>query len=296
MPTLTYRAGRKTNDEGGFILAKTGEYKGKPKEKRVVSVTSICREFENEENLNDWYFKMGKEGQNPYKKGKYARGVGTIAHKMAENFVHFADIDAELPSAAQIGMHPEDYPAAMVSAEKAFTAFRTWWEMNGFQMEASEVSLVSDEQLYGGTPDLVARSKKYGNVLVDMKSKDFYDDFGVKKNIWLSTKDAVQLGAYSYLWEHGRMNVNQGVKVDEKLEKFDGGHTPPDRLGENIDHLVILQLSRQTEEFDGVLMGRDEIEYLQEYFIHLRRCYDLKKKTQKSMQDGRSQFRRMFLA
>ena len=136
-----------------------------------------------------------------------------------------------------------DIPEEMrAPVESSFGAFQRWWEANKFQMVATEMPMVSKMYMFAGTPDLIARDWDRRLCLVDYKSsKALYYDY------------LCQIAAYGLLW-------NEQAPAD--LQITGGFHLARfDKLTGDFEHRHFPELN------DGA-----------EFFLGLRRLYDLKKK------------------
>jgi len=203
--------------------------------KRVPSVTTILKSLSfGNDGLMYWAWKAGDDGLTLEEARAPAVTVGTVAHAMIE-----AHIKGE--SADLVGLPADIVSRAMV----AFNVWREWAELTGYEMLASEVSLVDDELLFGGTFDCVLLKKK--RILVDWKTTSgIYPDH------------LVQVAAYGHLW-----NL----------------HHPEAPL----DGYALLRLGRDEPLFDYHYRPADGVMgSAWEMFKIARRAYDLAKEVRKA--------------
>jgi len=148
--------------------------------KRVPGTTTItgllAKPF-----LIPWANKLGLEGIDSTKYRDEAAEVGTLAHKMIECYLSGEALDEKEYSAT-------DWDLAI----NAVLKFYEWEKQNDIRVVESELPLVSEINLYGGTIDCICELD--GKlVMLDFKtSKAIYDE------------NFVQLAAYRELAkEHG---------------------------------------------------------------------------------------------
>lgn len=162
---------------------------------KVSGVTTILGNFTNPGGLVHWAFKTGKEHpdwSSPYQKSDDAKDAGTTAHAMVEAWIHGEDPNTHL----QLLDNRRDVQEA---AAKAFENFLEWWNGSGLRIQATEVAVVSDSGLYGGTIDAIALDQKDRVVIIDWKtSNSLYADH------------VTQVAAYGELWEQTHPGVQVG--------------------------------------------------------------------------------------
>lgn len=164
--------------------------------KRLPSVTTILGRYKDSGGLIRWGFAQGLEqGQeialNPdtapapdlYRKRDDAGTAGTIAHEMVETYINDGPYMKHLD-----GVKPE----LAAQALNAFQMFREWHENSNIEIISKwqEISMMSEEHRFGGTPDAIGRNAAGELVLVDWKTSNaVYSDY------------LMQLAAYKTLWE-----------------------------------------------------------------------------------------------
>jgi len=112
-----------------------------------------------------WAWDCGMKGLDYRKVRDKAASIGTIAHALIEADIKGIKLDVS-----------EYAPADVDKAENAYLAWLEW--KNNFHLKtiASEIQLVSEKNLYGGTLDWVVRNND-SIWLVDFKSsKGIYDE------------------------------------------------------------------------------------------------------------------------
>jgi hypothetical protein len=129
--------------------------------KRVVGASSICKVSpgESSDGLIQWGIDLALQGIDFKKSREESADVGTCAHFLIE--CHLEGAEADLS---------EYSPAVTDRARKAFSKFEAWWNQQHFIVMQSELQMVSNEHLYGGTLDIVASDNVEGDlVLIDIK-------------------------------------------------------------------------------------------------------------------------------
>jgi len=183
----------------------TGGYRNKAGDK-IPGTTSIIGRFKDSGGLLHWAFDQGKAAQrgeieNLYDKRDEAADAGTLAHDMVERY-----IQQKMPETALMGA-PEEVAEL---ARGAFQAYLSWEKMTNLVIVETEVSLVSEEYQFGGTPDAIGEVEDT-LVLVDWKmSSGIYPDY------------LIQLAAYKRLWEEN--NPNRPIKGGFHLCRFAKEH------------------------------------------------------------------------
>jgi len=156
------------------------------KGKQVRSVTNVIAQQLgwNKNALLGWTRKLMIQGKDPQKELRKAGNIGTLAHKMIEEFIKGGSV------------YLDDYtPEEISKAKTAYYGYYDWQRNKQIKFVETEMKLVSDKYNFGGTFDGVAIIGS-GNaeklVLIDFKtSANLYDEF------------IVQLAAYRQLWnEH----------------------------------------------------------------------------------------------
>ncbi len=170
----------------------------------VPSVTTIIDKTLgwNKNALINWAKNSAIKGLDPDKIKRQAGDIGTLAHLIIESNLQDKPIDLL------------DWSVNTISiATLASDSFFRWWEEKKLELVYSEIPLVSETYLFGGTIDLVA-SNQYGTYLIDFKTSN---------NIYPEHK--IQISAYNYL-----LNEVRGIQPDEtyiiKLPKEAGSCEP----------------------------------------------------------------------
>lgn len=146
--------------------------------KRVPGTTTIIGRFKESGGLIHWAWQCGVDGINYREARDSAATAGTLAHDMIENLIHGRPLEDV--------KGPEELLAL---ARKGVEAFVEWKEQSRIEIVATEMSLVSKEYRFGGTPDAIGKTPA-GHVLLDWKTSNrVYPDM------------LIQLAAYRHLWE-----------------------------------------------------------------------------------------------
>lgn len=142
------------------------------------------------EALVAWAWKLGTEGKDYRKVRDQAADIGSLAHFMINCYLLGKEPDLSEFSKENIDQ-----------AENSFLKFVTWWDDNKFTVMESELPLVSEKYLYGGTTDCIAKDQNGKIVLIDFKtSKGIYDEY------------ISQLVSYSKLYAE-----NYGTNIDRHI-------------------------------------------------------------------------------
>lgn len=202
---------------------------------RVPGTTTIIGRFKDSGALMHWAFEQGRSGAaSLYEKRDDAADVGTKAHEIIE--MHLT------------GHIPEEVDIVSEGAQQVWNVFqqyRTWERQSGIKIltRYQEISLVSEEHRFGGTPDALGTID--GElVLLDWKtSNGVYPDY------------TLQLAAYKHLVEHG-----------ERLDTRE-----PLGLGP-VRGFHLLRFSKDHPDFEHRSFGSLDLEW--EQFLALRQCYE----------------------
>ena len=157
-------------------------YRLKKDNKRVKSVTTLINAHLgwSKGALIGWTRKHCLKGEDSMGIMKEAGRIGTLAHKMIEEFIQGGSVRLD------------DYtPNEISQAKTAYYGFYKWFADNNVDFRETEMKLVSEKYGFGGTFDAIAEVN--GKlVLIDFKSSNaVHDEF------------LVQLAAYRQLWnEH----------------------------------------------------------------------------------------------
>jgi hypothetical protein len=156
-----------------------------------------------------------------------------------------AEIGTFVHRMAEKFIHGESLPTPpeelAAQVEMSFSAFKTWWEASKFTVVATEMPLVSGVHRFGGTPDAILRDADGRLCLGDWKSsKALYFDY------------LAQIAAYALLWNE---------VAPENLQLTGGFHLVRfDKVNGDFEHRWFPELDEGAE-----------------FFLLLRRAYDLKK-------------------
>jgi hypothetical protein len=149
------------------------EYKKEYKsgDKILPGVTTILKNLGwNKDILMAWAAKMSREGKNYREVSTEAAGTGTLAHAMAESYFAGDDLDDEIVQSYD--------PNQVQKARNSLAALQTWELGSNLSIFAYEVMLISHEEGYGGTADLIFKNTKGGLELADIKtSNGTYADY-----------------------------------------------------------------------------------------------------------------------
>lgn len=131
---------------------------------RVPGVTTVLGVL-NKPALIKWANDLGLQGIDSTKYRDAAASIGTLVHAMVEAHLKGLELDVT-----------DFTPNEIQQAEVGFKKFIDWKTSRNFEIIASEQSLVSEINRYGGTIDCVA--KVDGKItLVDFKTgKGVYDE------------------------------------------------------------------------------------------------------------------------
>ena len=150
--------------------------------KRVKSVTTLINLHLgwSKQPLLMWTRKHCLKGDDSMAIMKEAGRIGTLAHKMIEEFTKGGVVNLD-------GYTPNE----ISQAKTAYYGFYNWFANNNVNFRETEMKLVSEKYGFGGTFDAVAIVNEK-LVLIDFKSSNaVHDEF------------LIQLAAYRQLWnEH----------------------------------------------------------------------------------------------
>ena len=172
------------------------------KGKRLKSVTTIingCLGW-NKGALIGWTRKHCLNGEDSMKLLKEAGRIGTLAHKMIEEYINGGSVILD------------DYtPSEISQAKTAYYSFYKWFEDNDVEFYETELKLVSEKYQFGGTFDAVCEVN--GKLVIcDWKtSSGVYDEF------------LIQLGAYRQLIKE---NLDHNIRgaILLRLDKEENGY------------------------------------------------------------------------
>lgn len=176
----------------------------------LPGASSVCKIGDDSGGLIHWAYKKGLAGEDYREERDDAAAAGDIGHGLAEAFLLGDELDIS-----------EYHPEAQRLGTIAFDKFRKWWEKQGMAFIHAELQMVSEDHLFGGTLDLLARDKDKRTCLVDFKT--------TKR---LRTANGIQAGGY-------RIAYNENYP-DDPIERIcilrlpkDGKDVEPVWLPEN---------------------------------------------------------------
>tara|TARA_X000001382_G_scaffold130727_1_gene126662 strand:+ start:1004 stop:1669 length:666 start_codon:yes stop_codon:yes gene_type:complete len=170
--------------------------------KRLKSVTTIINQNLgwSKGALLGWQLKLFDQGLDPRKELKKAGNIGTLAHKMIEEFIKGGSVNLD-----------KYQPEEISRAKNAYYNFYEWQTSNDVEFYKTEMKLVSEKYQYGGTFDAIARVNDK-LVLVDFKtSNNAYTEF------------LIQMAAYKQLWEEHMEKEIQNSDTIELVGTIRGG-------------------------------------------------------------------------
>ena len=204
----------------------------------VPGVTTVLAQLAKPALIH-WAWKLGMEGQDYRKVRDQAAGIGTVSHYMVE-----CDIKCLKPDLSQF------LNSSVDGANVSFGMYLDWKSETGIAFDHSEVQLVSERYLYGGTLDALGKMPSRKRRLVDVKtSKGIYDEY------------IYQLMAYWACWDENNPN-------------------------DKIDEACLLVLGKEKPSCTPHMVTWDEEAF--EIFLHLRDIYALQKKGDPNRDRGRS--------
>lgn len=187
---------------------------------KVPGVTTILSRFKESGALIFWAYKRGKDGLELYESRDKAAELGTIVHGMVEQFM-----DGDIPDYGGAALTEGDKK----QVDSAFDAFLEWFQGNNFEVIAQEIGMVSEKNLYGGTPDAIARDGKGRVCLLDWKTsngvyRDHIYQLGAYRMLWNELHPDLQLTGGSHLCrfakEHGDFAHHYFPNIDEAERGF----------------------------------------------------------------------------
>ena len=169
--------------------------------RKVASVTTVIGNNLgwNKGALIGWSRKMAMSGQDPNTIKNEAASIGTLTHKMVENYVLEKPISTFIYS-------EEDIAKATVG----FQAFLDWEKTAKPVYLYTEIQLVSKEFLYGGTIDLVVDVAGHTGILDIKTSNNVYKEH------------VIQLAAYRHLYRenNGPVDYCSILQLDKRSGEF----------------------------------------------------------------------------
>lgn len=183
---------------------------------RVPSVTTICKLIDKPEGLIHWAWKCGTEGKDYRNVRDEAATAGHVAHGMVEAAIKGSSFVLDPALDEQI----------VANAKRSFASFQSWMESTRFQLERTEVSLVSERHQFGGRLDCIAL------VMSEGKPERCIVDWKTSSGVYASY--VVQVSAYRGAWNES--NRNQPIIGCHllRMKKDDAGfvhhYFPPETL------------------------------------------------------------------
>lgn len=215
---------------------------GRPKEgyrnaagEKVPGTTTIIGRFKESGALIYWAWNLGKQGKDFRQEKEAAADAGSCCHEMIDCHLHNRTFQ-----------HAPWETITIAKAEHAFIGYLDWVQQTKMSVEASEISLISEQFQFGGTFDAIMSAGHL--VLLDYKtSSGLYVDMLIQV-----------AGGYSLLWQ----------------EHY------PDKPLQGID---LLRISKPKEQDDPVSFehrhwSAEVFPLAQEQFLLFRRAYDMDKR------------------
>ena len=182
----------------------------------------------NKRILMAWAKNQAMAGHDPDKVLTDAGDTGTCAHHMIECHITGEEVDLSDFTKNQIDR-----------AENGFLGFLEWEKQNKPMYLDTEIEVISEKYLYGGTCDIVAQIKDE-MWMIDLKtSKGIYPEF------------IIQLAAYS--------------------------HAHHELIGTEINKFCLLHLNKETGVFTPHMIAAEQITAGWRAFTYLRELHKLKK-------------------
>jgi hypothetical protein len=202
--------------------------------KRVPSVTTITKRFQDAGGLIGWAHKMGLEGRDMREEKDDAATAGKIAHAWIDDSIHGRPL-CQLPRVVE----PDGEIAHR--ARKALSTFEVWREQVRLEILDTERPLVSEAHRFGGTYDAVGLVG--GDLsLVDWKTSNaVYGDY------------VVQVSAYAELYREHMGRACTGahlLRVGKEWGDFHYHFYPVEILRQGWEAFLLM---RRLYELDAVL-------------------------------------------
>jgi len=168
--------------------------------KRLPSVTTITKRFQESAGLIRWAYNCGRDGIDMDRTRDDAADAGGIAHDWIEDTIHGRPLTA----------FPKADPALLERASMALEAFLRWRDQVKIEIVETEVPLISERYQFGGTFDAL-----------------FLIDGALDLGDWKSGNrvypdHVIQLGGYSLLLRERGTEVRgaQLLRVDKEFASF----------------------------------------------------------------------------
>lgn len=212
----------------------------------VPGTTTITGRFRDSGALIRWAFNCGRDGIDMNARKDDAASSGTIAHEMIESAIHGVE-NPSPPSPFELGMRDdESYRDIVKKATACFEAFKTWRAQTNVEIVVTELPLVSEEHLFGGTIDAIFR----------INGKLFLGDWKSSGRVYADMLS--QMGAYLQVWEE---------------------HNPDQPL----EGVHILRFGKEDASFHHHAWQRHTLETGRDAFLLMRKLYDMDKVLQKAV-------------
>ena len=190
--------------------------------------------------LIGWAVKITKEGKDHRKAMESAADAGTLAHTLVERYCNdLLGVPNEDITEAFDGYTEEQ----VISAKNALKAFMAWREGTKLTIVASELQVVSESDLFGGSIDLVFKDADGKIHICDVKTTNY-----------LLPDHLIQVSAYAAAYAESHPD-----------ERVVAGH--------------LLRFNKGDETtFHHTYWSSKAMDAGYEAFLDLRSLYDLKKK------------------
>ena len=134
--------------------------------KRIPGATTICGIAKDSGGLIHWAWDLGMQGLDYREVRDKAADAGTLVHSMIE--AHAAGTD---PFEALVDVDSDLATLAI----KGYDGYKEWAEVSKIEIVDQEMSMVSEEYQFGGTPDAIGYCN--GKLsLLDWKSGRLYPE------------------------------------------------------------------------------------------------------------------------
>jgi hypothetical protein len=176
------------------------------------SVTQIIGKAADPEPLILWAHRQGWQRISLHKARDAAR-IGTAVHEvvraMAEDRIpcHYHDWSspADMGHEAWEKFHRLD-AEGQEQARNAIDAFRAWWPTSGYRAVATEVQLIHDRLMLGGSLDVLLEDTRTGELV------PVIGDWKTSRNVYAEM--IAQVAAYRLMLRDGRLNAGQTAGED----------------------------------------------------------------------------------
>lgn len=159
--------------------------------KRVPSVTTITKRFQDSGGLIRWAFNCGRDGIDMDRARDDAADAGHIAHGWIDDTIH----------GRPLAEHRDAPEEMLAGARHALAAFNEWRDQVKLEIVETETPLVSDKHRFGGTFDAIFR----------IGGKLFLGDWKTGNRVY--QEHLAQMGGYAILIEEQRPYELAGVQL-----------------------------------------------------------------------------------